>query len=394
MKKKLLIGGGLVALVAVIVAIAVLGKGGGFLKGRIGGEIIPDVEVFDTVKDTNKTIPSVVVFDTVKLNTPVIPKLPELAPQVCGDGVIQGSEECDDKNKIMNDFCTNCKIAVCGDGIVNKSVAGSKIATLEVCDDGNRVVGDTCSPNCDEITTPIIFEQAKPLYTAVCGNGVVEIGETCDDFNIKNGDGCSSTCTKEIVVQKPTVDLTPTITLPSTTKVECGEWKDTTRKEADYDISVSLCENGIVTGDDSGNLRLDDKLNRAELLTLAFRASDDENVYTVNSNAKNCFPDVKTQWYAPAVCTGKTKGFIQGYPDGKMKPENRVTLAEGLKMFLGALDEPFDTSDKKCWYCDIVNEAGDNDYLPYSFDDPEQVGSIELTRGKAFNMLYRIREYR
>lgn len=30
--------------------------------------------------------------------------------------------------------------------------------------------------------------------TAVCGNSIVETGETCDDGNTVSGDGCSSTC--------------------------------------------------------------------------------------------------------------------------------------------------------------------------------------------------------
>ena len=39
----------------------------------------------------------------------------------------------------------------------------------------------TIIPNCT--TTP-----------AVCGDGIVETGETCDDGNTVSGDGCSSTC--------------------------------------------------------------------------------------------------------------------------------------------------------------------------------------------------------
>ena len=35
------------------------------------------------------------------------------------------------------------------------------------------------------------------ISTAVCGNGVVEIGETCDDGNTISLDGCSSTCQTE-----------------------------------------------------------------------------------------------------------------------------------------------------------------------------------------------------
>lgn len=35
--------------------------------------------------------------------------------------------------------------------------------------------------------------------SAVCGNGIQEVGETCDDGNTMSGDGCSSTCQIEII---------------------------------------------------------------------------------------------------------------------------------------------------------------------------------------------------
>lgn len=48
-------------------------------------------------------------------------------------------------------------------------------------------------------------------YT-VCGNGVIELGETCDDGNNKSGDGCSSSCQIETgyicpVVNAPCMDI-------------------------------------------------------------------------------------------------------------------------------------------------------------------------------------------
>jgi cysteine-rich repeat protein len=60
--------------------------------------------------------------------------------------------------------------AVCGDGVVDPG---------EQCDDGNAVDGDGCDSNC----TP-----------TACGNGVVSPGEDCDDGTTIDGDGCSSTC--------------------------------------------------------------------------------------------------------------------------------------------------------------------------------------------------------
>jgi cysteine-rich repeat protein len=61
--------------------------------------------------------------------------------------------------------------AVCGNGIPEPG---------EVCDDGNRTDGDGCDSNC----TP-----------TGCGNGVVTGSEQCDDGNFENLDGCEADCT-------------------------------------------------------------------------------------------------------------------------------------------------------------------------------------------------------
>lgn len=62
---------------------------------------------------------------------------------VCGDGEINGAEQCDDgdANADAADTCrSNCRRPVCGDGIRDAA---------EQCDDGARVSGDGCSQNCE-----------------------------------------------------------------------------------------------------------------------------------------------------------------------------------------------------------------------------------------------------
>lgn len=60
---------------------------------------------------------------------------------MCGNGIVQIGEECDDGNLKSNDGCSSlCKkeadAPICGDGIVNGS---------EECDDKNQFVSDGCS---------------------------------------------------------------------------------------------------------------------------------------------------------------------------------------------------------------------------------------------------------
>ncbi len=91
---------------------------------------------------------------------------------VCGNGVVETGEECDDGNSDNTDGCVEgCLNATCGDGYVQ--------AGVEQCDDGNTNDNDACSNNC----------------TQGCGNGIVNTGEECDDGNASNTDACTNACT-------------------------------------------------------------------------------------------------------------------------------------------------------------------------------------------------------
>jgi len=72
-----------------------------------------------------------------------------------------------------------------GSGLVYlEQLCGNNILEFgETCDDGNLINGDGCSNVC--------------LLENVCGNGAVEAGEACDDGNVAGGDGCSFICTIE-----------------------------------------------------------------------------------------------------------------------------------------------------------------------------------------------------
>jgi len=104
-------------------------------------------------------------------------------PSVCGNGIKEANEQCDDGNTISGDGCSSTchteapPAPVCGNGTAE---------TGEECDDGNTVSDDGCSATCQTETSP-----------PICGNGAVETGETCDDGNTASGDGCDSACQAE-----------------------------------------------------------------------------------------------------------------------------------------------------------------------------------------------------
>src|SRR3989339_767857 len=73
--------------------------------------------------------------------------------------------------QISQDIMLNMSCNVCGNGILESG---------EECDDNNSINGDGCSSICKNET--------------ICGNGIKEFPEECDDKNLINGDGCSNVC--------------------------------------------------------------------------------------------------------------------------------------------------------------------------------------------------------
>ncbi len=104
----------------------------------------------------------------------------------CGDGVVFGVEEaCDDGNRDNSDGCARCDVFfpddLCGNGTLDKPE--------EQCDDGNNIDGDGCDGFC-------LLEEGD----STCGNGTLEFGEKCDDGNTVSGDGCSDNCRCDTVI--------------------------------------------------------------------------------------------------------------------------------------------------------------------------------------------------
>ena len=117
------------------------------------------------------------------------------ANYICGNGVVESGEACDDgsynSDSRPNGCRTDCRAAYCGDGVIDNG---------EACDDGGANSDHSpaaCRRNC---TMPR------------CGDGVVDVGEhrrppvsyseECDDANDNEEDGCLKTCRSCIDLSK------------------------------------------------------------------------------------------------------------------------------------------------------------------------------------------------
>ena len=123
-------------------------------------------------------------------------------PAICGNGLREEKELCDDGNITSGDGCSNtCSIesgftctgtqpSVC------QKCGNGKVEGTEACDDNNTTVGDGCSNTC-QVEPGYVCSGTPSVCRRSCGNGLLNVGEQCDDGNTTNSDGCSATCTME-----------------------------------------------------------------------------------------------------------------------------------------------------------------------------------------------------
>jgi len=111
-------------------------------------------------------------------------------------------------------------------------------------------------------------------------------------------------------------------------------FSDVPQTREEYEAVEDLKTRGIVEGRPDGTFGPDSRVNRAEAITIVVRAV--ANVRNL-PNINHCFPDVAGDaWYVQPVCYAFDLDWVSGYPDGTFQPIRTVAKAEFLKILLNA----------------------------------------------------------
>lgn len=168
-----------------------------------------------------------------------------------------------------------------------------------------------------------------------------------------------------------------------------------------YNSSIeALALEGVVTGNPDGNYYPARPVNRAEFLTMLYRATDKSS----RSVSTSCFSDVSASaWYAAVVCDAAANGYVGGYPNGSFKPEQTVNRVEALKMLYkvfgfgiltgtSANEASFTFTDvaASSWYTTYISSSYRNGLLPIpGYSGSRFYPDAQLLRGEAAAYIWR-----
>lgn len=114
----------------------------------------------------------------------------------------------DDQEQGTYKFYVTASTSLCGNGAIDGT---------EECDDGNTAPSDGCDGTCSVEAGYVCDAAAPSVCTSACGSGTLEEGEECDDDNTVPGDRCSATCTLEFDITEAAEpnDTTPQVITPA-----------------------------------------------------------------------------------------------------------------------------------------------------------------------------------
>lgn len=156
-----------------------------------------------------------------------------------------------------------------------------------------------------------------------------------------------------------------------------------------YNHAVStLSAMGIVKGDSQGKFNPNAPITRAEFAAIAARFDDKANTTAVD------FSDIASHWAKNEISAAANNGWINGYIDGTFRPNNKITRAEAMTLVnrvLKRLPETAedlhndmikwsDNSDTSAWYYLAVQEATNSHYYDLKGNKHEKWSKLRETR--------------
>ena len=163
-------------------------------------------------------------------------------------------------------------------------------------------------------------------------------------------------------------------------------------QDTPYETAASyLAEEGILNGFPDGSFRPGQSISRAEACTLVSKMMDaaETELAASAASAAGAFSDVtEDNWFAPYIGYCVAEGYVIGYTDGTVRPQQQISFHEFVTMICRAAGDT-DSSLGDTWPSNYIESARDRGLLEGLSDFDEQTeGSDPLDRGNAAIIAY------
>lgn len=146
--------------------------------------------------------------------------------------------------------------------------------------------------------------------------------------------------------------------------------------------------NAYISGYEDGTFIPDGKITRAETASMLYgvlEASNKNADVTFSDLADGA-------WYIPAVTAMSEAGVINGYPDGTFRPDNKITRAEFVTMLMQGrniekyTELPFGDVSPELWSADYIYSAYKAGYID-GYEDGTFRPDSSITRAEAVKII-------
>lgn len=172
----------------------------------------------------------------------------------------------------------------------------------------------------------------------------------------------------------------PLTQTPLTNAETTGPFSDVSASYINEDAITYLKDQKVIQGYPDGQFKPASEINRAEFLKIITAS-----LYP-DAQGKNCFPDVKEEWFAAYICTAKEKGLISGYPDGTFKPAETINFSEASKIVANAYNLKA-VNASATWFAPYVTALEQKQSIPLSVEFFDE----KVTRDTMAEMVYRLK---
>lgn len=119
----------------------------------------------------------------------------------------------------------------------------------------------------------------------------------------------------------------------SSTAFAAGGFNDVANTGNPQDTAIiSIAEKGIISGYDDGNFRPNNKITRAEVAAILYRAKHGQKKPSAVSTA---FDDVTANhWASGYIASAVNDGIINGIDEKHFVPEDNITNEQAMKMLV------------------------------------------------------------